>query len=415
VVRNDFRNLEKKDMSTNQILVLAVLGLSLMPLAACGGEPAETSARPDRPAVSAVSERVENVTIDDVYEAVGTVRSRTTTVLSSKVMGQILAVKAQQGDQVRAGQLLVEIDNRDADANLARARGGLSEAESALAEVEESWRGAEAGQAAADAGAGLAASTFRRYQALLERKSVSPQEFEEIEFKHKAAQAEARRADQGLLTLAARKQQVLARIEQAKAELRNAETHLSYASVTAPHGGVVTTRYAEAGALSTPGLPLLTLEDSRNYQLEAMVEESRIGRVKPGDRVAVVIDALGGSEIAGQVAEIVPGGDPGSRSFVVKVRLPGTEGIRSGMFGRARFGADQKQALTVPASALFERGQLVAVYVVDEKDTARLRLVKTGKRHADRVEILSGLRPGERIVVEHPERLQDGTPVQSAG
>jgi multidrug efflux pump subunit AcrA (membrane-fusion protein) len=401
-------------MSKNQTVTLVITGIFLLSLASCGRERGETSVEASRPAVPAVIEKVENAMIADVYEAVGTVRSRTTTVLSSKVMGQVLSIKAQQGDQVRAGQVLVEIDNRDADSNLARAAAGLSEAESALAEVEESFRGAEAAKVAAEAAAGLAASTFKRYQTLLERKSVSQQEFEEVEFKHRAAVAELRRADQGILALAARRQQVMAKIEQAKAEQRTAETYLSYTNVIAPSAGVVTAKHVEAGALSAPGLPLLTLEDGRNFQLEAIVDESRIGRVKTGDQVPVLIDALRGTEIAGQVSEIVPGGDPGSRSFVVKVRLPGTAGLRSGMFGRARFGADQKEMLAVPANAVFERGQLIACYVVDETDTARLRLLKTGRRHADRVEVLSGLRPGERIVVEHPERLQDGTRVQTA-
>jgi membrane fusion protein, multidrug efflux system len=95
----------------------------------------------------------------------------------------------------------------------------------------------------------------------------------------------------------------------------------------------------------------------------------------------------------------------------VKLDLPAGPGLRSGLFGRARFPAGERQALLVPIAALVERGQLTAVYVVGADDVARLRLVTAGTRHADRVEILSGLAGGERIVVEGAPRVSDGARV----
>jgi len=323
-------------------------------------------------------------------------------------MGQVLAVRADPGDFVRAGQVLVEIDNRDAQTNIARAKAGLSEAQNALQEVEESLLAGDAAKAAAQAGAGLATSTYKRFQALLERKSVSLQEFEEVEFKYKAASADVRRADQTLLAAQAKKRQVLDRIEQARADVRSAETFGSYSSLTAPFSGIVTVKHVEAGAMSTPGVPLLTIEDNQNYQLEASVEESQISRIKIGDRVAVVIDAVRSEETTGTVSEIVPSGDPSSRSFVVKVRVSNTPGLRSGMFGRARFAGGQQDSISIPQSAIVQRGQLTGVVLVDAANTARFRLIKTGKRYSDRVAVLSGLEPGESIVIENPEQLGEG-------
>jgi multidrug efflux pump subunit AcrA (membrane-fusion protein) len=95
----------------------------------------------------------------------------------------------------------------------------------------------------------------------------------------------------------------------------------------------------------------------------------------------------------------------------VKLDLPAAPGLRSGLFGRARFPAAERQALLVPLTALIERGQLTSAYVVDARGIARLRLVTAGARYGDRVEILSGLDAGERLVVEGTPRLTDGASV----
>jgi RND family efflux transporter MFP subunit len=166
----------------------------------------------------------------------------------------------------------------------------------------------------------------------------------------------------------------------------------------------------EPGDLAVPGQPLLVLDDPRAYRLEALVGESAVGRVRLGQTVPVVVDSLG-RPLEGRVAEIIPAADPASRTVTVKLDLPADPGLRSGLFGRARFPAGERQALLVPASALVERGQLTAAYVVDGHDIARLRLVTAGARHADRVEILSGLEAGERLVVEGAPRVSDGSRV----
>jgi multidrug efflux system membrane fusion protein len=400
-------------MSKNRGIVLLLLLLAASVLASCGGERREAAAsRGDAPSV--VVEAVTIAPVAESYEAVGTVRARTSSVLSSKVMGQVLSVRAQQGQYVRQGELLVEIDSRDAAANLAKARAGLSEAKNTLIEVEESTRAAEAGKRAAEAADALAASTYKRYQTLLERDSVSRQEFDEVDFRHKAAQAEVVRASQSVLSAQSRRNQALDRIEQADAEVRGVEVYMSYTRVTAPYSGLITAKQVEPGALAAPGAPLLTIEDNRNYRLEATVEESQINKIHIGDQAPVVIDALAGRELIGSVEEIVPVTDPSSRSFLVKLKLPQIDGLRSGTFGRASFASGQKELLSVASKAVFQRGQLVGVMVVGESNTARLRLIKTGKRYADRIEVLSGLTPGERVISEAPEQIQDGATVTFA-
>jgi RND family efflux transporter MFP subunit len=176
--------------------------------------------------------------------------------------------------------------------------------------------------------------------------------------------------------------------------------------------GLITRKFVDVGDQAAPGVPLLEIEDPREYRLEATVDESQLATIRQGMQATVAVDALGADPLPATVAEIVPAGDPGSRSFVVKLDLPEDERLRSGMFGKARFPAGEKPAVTVPASALIERGQLSYVFVVGDDSRARLRLVTTGKHYGDRVEVLSGISEGDRIVVDGFDGLSDAAPVK---
>ena len=358
-------------------------------------------------------ERVVAAPVDDFYEATGTVRSKTTSVVSSRIMGTIIAIHVREGDRVRAGQTLIEIDSRDATAQLQKSQAGMREAESALDEIDRNIQAAGSGKAAAEASLALAASTYNRYRALLERRSVSPQEFDEVQAKYKVADAEADRASRMSSSLVAKRNQVLAKIDQARADVVNAQVYASYARVASPMDGIVTAKQAEVGAMAAPGAPLLTLEDDSRYRLEASVDESQIRNIHVNDKVTVRIDALGDEEPSGTVSEIVPAADPANRSHTVRIDLPARPSLRSGSFGRARFSYGQKQAITIPQRAITERGQLVSVFVVDQSAIARLRLIKTGKAYGDRIEVLTGLSDGERIVVDRVEAVRDGSRIES--
>ncbi|MEW6127257.1 MAG: efflux RND transporter periplasmic adaptor subunit [Acidobacteriota bacterium] len=372
----------------------------------------QASTEKPRSIAGIATEKISLATVDDFYEATGTVKSKTTTALSSKIMGAVLALHAREGDTVRAGQTLIEIDNRDANAQLQKAQAGLREAEQAVAEVEQSASAAESAKNAAEANRKFAAATFARYQALLERKAISPQEFDEVRAKHQVAEAEVERAERMLQTLAARKKQIQARIDQAKADISNAQIYVGYARITSPMAGIVTAKPIEVGAMAAPGVPLLTIEDNANYRLEANVDESQLGKIRLREKAQVQIDALGEDFFEGTVAEIVPTADAASRSYTVKIELSAKPTLRTGLYGKARFITGQKQALTVAQKSLVQQGQLTGVYVVDDNHIARFRLIKTGKTLGDRVEVLSGLNDGERIVVDNVAQVSDGIQLQ---
>ncbi len=354
--------------------------------------------------------------VDDYYEAVGTVRAKNSSVVAAKVMGNIVALHVREGDTVRAGQTLIEIDNRDAGIQLQKTQAGVREVQDSLEEIDRSILAAESAHAAAQANETLAKTTFKRYEMLFERRSVSPQEFDEVRTKYEVAKAESERADRLLQASSARQKQMKARIDQAKADVANARVYVGYSRIVSPINGVVVTRQADVGYMAMPGMPLLTIENSSRYQLHASVEESQLVKIRLRDQTRVLLEALDNKELLGTVEEIVPAADPATRSYVVKIGLLNADGsqLRSGLYGKARFIIGQRNILAIPQTAVSKQGQLVGVFVVDQSGVARLRLVKTGSAVGDRVEVLSGLNEGEEIIAEGITSLRDGIRVREA-
>ena len=386
-------------LRTVLLLVFALL------LAGCGGE------RPPASAASAPPLKVRTAVIEaqdweDAYEAPGAVRARYSAAISSKVVGYVREMRVSAGDRVKAGQVLAVLAAQDLDAQVARANAGRTAAQHGVVEAEKA-------RAAAESTFRLAEVTYQRYQSLLARRSVSRQEFDETEARYHSALAGREMSEAAV----ARARAVEA---QAGAEAAAARVTRGYATLTAPFSGIVTEKHADAGALALPGQPLLVIEQAGDFRLEAAVEESRAGTVRLGQTARVSIDALGAT-VEGRVVEIVPAVETSSRSFIVKVDLPrnlrgATEPaaeLRSGMFGRAWFPAGRRQAVAVPLSAVQSFGQLQSVYVVED-GVARQRLVTLGSRAADRIEVLSGLNAGERIVLTAAGGLRDGRRVEEA-
>ena len=374
---------------------------------------------PQPPAVIVSGLKIETLKIspvDDYYEAVGTVRAKNSSVVAAKVMGNIVALHVREGDTVQAGQTLIEIDNRDAGIQLQKTQAGVREVQDSLEEIDRSILAAESAHAAAQANETLAKTTFKRYEMLFERRSVSPQEFDEVRTKYEVAKAESERADRLLQASSARQKQMEARIDQAKADVANARVYVGYSRIVSPIDGVVVSRQADVGYMAMPGMPLLTIENNSRYQLHASVEESQLGKIRLRDQTRVLLEALDNKELLGTVEEIVPAADPATRSYVVKIGLLNADGsqLRSGLYGKARFIIGQRNILAIPQTAVSKQGQLVGVFVVDQSGVARLRLVKTGSAVGDRVEVLSGLNEGEEIIAEGITSLRDGIRVREA-
>jgi multidrug efflux pump subunit AcrA (membrane-fusion protein) len=153
------------------------------------------------------------------------------------------------------------------------------------------------------------------------------------------------------------------------------------------------------------------MEDPQHLRLEATVAEGDLRSISHGDKIEVLIDALGGKALVGTVSQILPAGDPQTHTFTVKADLPKTAGLKTGMFGRFSLDKGATQSIVVPRTAVIERGELSSLYAVGADRVARLRWVKLGRRFDKSVEILSGINEGERVLTDSRHGV-DGATVQ---
>jgi RND family efflux transporter MFP subunit len=305
------------------------------------------------PAAAVRVQAVANEPYQSTEEVVGTVRARLQASLEAKVSGRVLEMPVVAGQTVQAGDLIAALDVGEIQARLDQAR----------AVREQAQRDRD------------------RFANLLRQQAVTQAEFD-------AAESRFRVADAGVA---------------------EAESMLGYARVTAPFAGVISRKLADVGDLASPGRPLAQLEDPTTLRFEMDVPEALLDCVKPGQKLALHIAGARG-DITGVISEIAPMADPNSRTFRVKLDLPPGAGARLGQFGRALVPVGEVTLPRVPASALVQRGQMELVFVVADR-IAHLRLVKSGRRVGDEVMLVSGVNPGEQVVVDGAAALLDGQPV----
>ncbi|HSU30627.1 MAG TPA: efflux RND transporter periplasmic adaptor subunit [Bryobacteraceae bacterium] len=376
--------------------LLYSIPLFLVLLAGCAHPAKKSASEPQKTAVPVQVTPIAETDLQDTYIAPGTIRAKTRSTLSSKVIAYVQSVAVHEGERVHAGQTLVVLDAQELDERYRGAQSGREEAARAI-------EAADSGVAEAKTNLQLAEVTFKRLKDLFDQRSISNQEFDEAQARLKSAQAAYDRA-------LARRGEAQSKAQQMQAELRTAEITRDYGTVTAPFSGVVVAKTADPGILATPGMPLVILEQEGNYRLEASVEESRLASIHVGDRVPVHIDALN-KDLTGAVSEITPLTDATSRTDIVKLDLPATSGIHSGIFGRALFPVGDRKGMAVRADAIIRQGDLEFV-LVSEGGIARRRLITTGEHVGTQVAVLAGLRPGDQLIYPVPAGLADGAPLE---
>jgi RND family efflux transporter MFP subunit len=384
----------------HRYLLLWPLVMALV-LAGCGDKiQPGTAARDDGPALTVRTAVVRLETAVRYYEAVGTVEARQNATLAAKVMGTIQSVNAREGDAVASDAVLVAIVSRQLDAGFTGARAGLEAAIKAR-------DAAAAARLAAEAQARLASATYQRYHSLALGESVSAQELDEVLSRRDAAAAARDRADAGL---EAAEQEVM----QARAALVAAGADRGDTFVRAPFDGRVTARLVEPGDLAAPGRALLTLEADEGFRVLMRLPEDHRGAVHPGQSLEVNLPALGPAWFPAAVEAVLPTADAATRSVAVRLGLPPRNDLAAGLFARVRVPVGQTRALRVPETAVVHQGQLTGVFTIGEDFTARFALVRTGVARDGRIEILSGLQDGQRVVVDPPSALHHGRHVQEA-
>jgi multidrug efflux pump subunit AcrA (membrane-fusion protein) len=342
------------------------------------------------------------------YEAVGTIRAKTKASLSSKIAGQIKEITVKEGSRVKAGDLLLVIDDREVIEKLKQSKATLASTEKSLDEIQAAINQAVAQQKQAEANFSMAQASYSRYENLSTEKIISNQEFDTIKTERQMAEAQLNVAREGVSRLKSQKEGLMMSLARAQSEVKEVEVLKSHARVIAPFTGTIVKKHVEVGGFATPGVPLLEIENPDGFRLEVDVRETEFAnQVELGREVTVQIDALGEALLIGKVVEAAPSADPLSRTFKVKIALPEQAGINSGMYGKALCPREERETILIPREALIKRGQLEQVFLVDDNQIAHLRLVKTGKTFDDHLEVLAGLLGGEVIIINPKPGLQD--------
>ncbi len=385
-------------------LMFPILAGTLL-FASCSG-PAPSVA----PAQSVRAEVVtlQNESVPAMLEAPGSVQPRDRIMLSSQINGFVREVRVRAGDTVTAGQVLVTLDARDADSQKDAAQASIQEAQAALVEARRGTEVARSMRTAAKAAADLATGTYARYQKLAESRSVSPQELDEMRARRDAAAADLAAKESMVAAAEDRIPQIEARIAQAGAQSRRADVYVGWTVVKAPSAGRIVERSVDPGSAIFPGGPLIAIESTSRPQVLASLPTTEAASLRNGLEVNIRIPDQAKAATQGRVSEIIPLSASGSHTVQFKVDLPADFAAVSGSFVKVAIPAGTRQALLVPIQAVRESGQLTGIFVVDGSGKARFRLVKTAPYDPQRVELLAGIEPGERIIAKLTDQIIDG-------
>ena len=357
-------------MKTKTIFNWASLAaLAVFLAGGCGDRPSEKQVAPETVRVPLYTAELKELPV--FTTAMGTLEPFSKAQLATRIMVHVKEVRVEAGDRVKAGQVLVKLDQKDITSRLKQSEAMLASAKS----QRENAR-----------------SYFNRIKKLHDEQSATDQALDNARTQLESAEAA-----------------VLA----AEGQVSEAQANLNYSRLVAPFDGYVTAKIVEPGDMANPGVPLVTVEQQDSMKIVATVSERAVGQISVGRQVWVKTDIPGSSRMPASVEAIIPSADPRTRTFQVKLVLGNPEGtLKSGMFVRVFFQTGTTRILAVPDSAILRKGQLTGVFTVDDNHLSRLRWVRLGQASDDMVEVLSGLDPGDRVVLSGHQLMREGQKVE---
>lgn len=353
IIKEKIKSINKKTVySASLAAALVILGIGYMTF---GKENSYAAVPKTEIPIPVSAFTVENRTIDAVISAAGALNSKNTSVLSSKIMGKVVALTVSEGDFVNQGKLLLKIESGEISAQAYQALAAYNNAK----------------------------LQYDRIKRLFDEQAATLMEM-----------------DQATLGL-----------ESAQAGLNAAKAMESYTIISAPIAGRVVEKRINLGEMALPGQPILKIEDNKNLRLEVMVKEQDLRFIEPGKHVTVRIDAMPGKDINALIAQVVPASDMRTHSFVVKIDVPANKGLITGMYGKAYFSSGKRDAILIPRSAVVTMSGLSGVYIVSNEGNAVFQMVQLGDEQGDAIEAVTGLKPGDKVIVSKQAESIDGEKV----
>ena len=343
-----------------------VLLLAAVLLSGCGrpDETDSTAAAPRR--ITAQTLKLTSSEQQHLTLLSGTVVSSQQVQVASRLMGYIRTLTVKEGQTVKAGALLFQVDPTDIEGQVAQARAGLAQAQANLANAK---------------------GDDERYGKLYNDQAIAKQQWDQIQLRYQLAQQQVAAAQAGLNT--------------ARAQMR-------YATVTSPVAGVVVQKMANQGDLAAPGRPVLVIEGQGKLQVQTQVPGDVYGKIRVGDTVQMFAN---GRTLQGILAQAVPVADPMSHTHTVKIDLPANAGLDSGSFVRVGFPVGSSPQLRVPRAAVVDRAGMTGVFVVDRSGIAHFRLVRLGAQTGAEIDIQAGLRADDTIVISNLGAVENGVKI----
>ena len=419
-------------------LFLSVILSGAAVLCGCSSNHVTTVAATGPQKISISTAQASARTVPASFEETGTFIADETSDIAPLVAGRVLSTPVNVGDFVKQGQVVCELDHRDAELRLDQARAQLNEATSAMHQAESriglrngaqfdpnsvpEVAAAKANYESAQAQARMAAADAKRYENLVASGDVSRSAYEKARTAQETADAQANAARQQYEAATNGAHQGFGAVEAAQAALAAARSQLAQAekgladtTIRAPFDGNITARPVAAGEYVGLNNKIATIVRMGSLKLQLQTPEQRASRAKIGMPVAARVSAYPDREFTGRVTAINASVDPASRVFIVEARFEnGASELRPGMFAKARvLLPGGENAVFVPRGAILrdkttDSNQIFAI----EDGKARLRVVVVGDADGDQVRIASGLNGNETVAVNHLSELYDGALVE---
>lgn len=353
----------------NYIYKSALVILSAVYLTSCGTEAKQQSAGELSTPVQVKVATVSTEGVDNASSYSAEIKSTSITQLSTKLMGRIYQFNYEAGDVVKKGGVIARIESAGIESAKARVHAQVEMAEVGLKNAEKD---------------------YNRITKLHELGSATDKELDDITTHYLSAKA-------GL--------------ESAQKAEEEVNANLSYTVIKAPFNGVITRKYMTQGDMASPGMPVVEFASSDQFKALASIPESEIDLFEVGEEAQLYVGAVQ-KTIQGKVKRVVPSGKYNGGQFQVEFDIQPTEGITNGMYAKVATANGQTDKILVPQSAILYKGQLTGVYLVNLQGEASLTWVRLGNTYEDKVEVLSGVQSGDKVIVTLMDQLHDGKAVK---
>jgi RND family efflux transporter MFP subunit len=391
--------------------ILAVICTSVSLLAGCSRNAKTAADLPVPVQIRAPHQIHEPVSVS----ASGSVEANVTALTAFQIGGRVARVRAEEGQFVKQGQVLAELDCSDYRNAFEAAIGQATAADANALQARNGVRAQELEQARIDFE--RAQDEYQRQKFLYDHQSLAANDFHKIEAAYLASQQRYDMAREG--SRSEEKQATEGQAHAAIGNLSEARKHLGDCQLRAPISGFIGMRHVDVGDTVAAGTPVFSVLDLDPVKVRVGVPEAEIGKVHEGARARITIPSLDNQQFEGKVEAVGYFADSVSRTFTTKIAIPNPKHVlRAGMISESRiYGSTMFDALTVPVIAVTRdlRG-IPSVYVYDgTRQRVFARRVELGDLIDDEVEIKSGLNPNDQIVVAGQQNVHEGSLVHIAG